>query len=405
MTARLTFSNLKPCAQLRWLMRAQPTDYLLALSVALASLPVIGERLEPVGGVTAMGIWGSRVVPHMAATSFRSWMTPGITKVRRQQRDQTHTVSDAGLRGVVAPADLDIVWPRPERTPPLCKALHHRRHIYREAVPYGDDLAQVLDVWRRDDLPAEPAPVVIFVPGGGWVHGRRIMQGYALMAHLAEHGWICLSIDYRTAPHHRWPQHLIDVKTAIAWARAHVDSFGGDRDFVCIAGCSAGGHLAALCALTPNDPELEAYLNEGADTSVDAVVGIYGRYDWEDRSTPERAQFVDFLEKLVVKRSHRRHRNVFRKASPIARVHSDAPPFLLIHGTADNVIPVEQARAFVERLRSASHSAVSYIELPGAGHGFDLIDGARTGSAATAVRLFLNAIHRNQTVERSNVVI
>lgn len=132
----------------------------------------------------------------------------------------------------------------------------------------------------------------------------------------------------------------------------------------------------------PDDPEYRAKLPEGADTSVDAVVGIYGRYDWEDRSTPERARFVEFLERVVVRKSIARHPEVFRAASPIARVHRNAPPFLVIHGSKDSVIPVEQARSFVERLRTVSHSTVGYLELPGAGHGYDLIDGERAGAAA-----------------------
>ncbi len=85
-----------------------------------------------------------------------------------------------------------------------------------------------------------------------------MLQGYALMSHLAELGWVCLSIDYRVAPHHTWPSHITDVKTAIAWARANVDKFGGDRNFVTIGGTSAGGHLAALAGLTANDPEMQS---------------------------------------------------------------------------------------------------------------------------------------------------
>ena len=108
---------------------------------------------------------------------------------------------------------------------------------------------------------------------------------------------------------------------------------------------------------------------------------------------------------MVVRRKISKHPDVFRKASPIARVHKDAPPFLVIHGTGDSVIPVEQARSFVERLRAASHSVVSYVELPGAGHAFDMIDGARTGSMATAIGLFLNQIHRNRTLTRAKEVI
>jgi acetyl esterase/lipase len=231
-----------------------------------------------------------------------------------------------------------------------------------------------------------------------------LLQGYALMSHLAEMGWVCLSIDYRVAPNHPWPRHVIDVKTAIAWARANVDKFGGDRNFVALAGCSAGGHLAALAGLTPNDPEFQAELPAGSDTSVDAVVGVYGRYDWEDRSTTERARFVDFLERVVVKRRIAKHPEVFRKASPIARTHASAPPFLVIHGSGDTVIPVQQAREFVEKLRMVSRAKVGYLELPGAGHAFDMTDGARTGAAATAIGLFLNEVHRNHALAGTQVI-
>ena len=385
---------MTPCV--RWLLRARPGDYVLALSVAGASLPVVGKPLEPLGGVTAIGVWGARHAPEFVSAMTRDWRTPGIDEERRRDRASTHAVSVAALRGVVSAADLDLEWPAAERTPPIWEAMRQHRHIYRRAVHYGDNPAQVLDVWRRKDLPAEPAPVLIFVPGGAWVHGKSTLQGSALMSRMAELGWVCLAIDYRVAPHHRWPRHIIDVKTAIAWARANVDKFGGDRNFVAVAGCSAGGHLSALAGLTPNDPQYEAKLPEGADSSVDAVIGIYGRYDWEDRSSPERARFVDFLERVVVRQTIARHPEVFRDASPIARMHRNAPPFLVIHGSKDNVIPVEQARSFVERLRAVSHSMVGYLELPGAGHGFDLVDGERAGVMAHATSLFLNQVYRSR---------
>jgi acetyl esterase/lipase len=389
----------------RWLAKARPTDYLLAMSVGAASLPVVGKYLEPLGGITAMSIWGCRHAPEFLEASVKSMLTPGIGAIKQQERDQTHAVTDAALRGVVPATDLNITWPAPERKPPLWKALEHRKKIHRSSVQYGTSASQLLDVWRLKDLPVEPAPVLLFIPGGAWVHGSRILQGYALMDHMAAAGWVCLSIDYRVSPNHRWPQHIADVKAAIAWARANVDRFGGDRGFVVIAGTSAGGHLAALAGLTPNDPELQPGLPEGSDTSVDAVVGIYGRYCWEDRSTVERARFVDFLERVVVKRKIDRHPDVFRRASPLAMAHPDAPPFLVIHGSGDTVIPVAQARSFVERLRSVSQSVVSYVELPGAGHAFDMTDGARTGAMATAIGLFLNHIHRNHTTIQAKQVI
>ena len=377
---------------------------MLAASDAMASLPLVGRHLEPLGAITAMSVWGSRLAPEFLSASAKSWRTPGAGEARKAARAQTEAVIDAALRGIVANNDLDIEWPAPDRTPPFWRARHHRRHLHRTSVRYGREPSQLLDVWRRKDLPTRPAPVLIFVPGGAWVHGGRQLQGYALMSQLAEMGWVCLSAEYRVSPHNRWPAHITDVKTAIAWARANVDKFGGDRNFIAVAGCSAGGHLSALAGLTANDPAMQTELPPDSDTSVDAVVGIYGRYDWEDRSTPERQQFVDFLERVVVKRRISRHPDVFRDASPIARVHPDAPPFLVIHGSGDRVIPVEQARSFVERLRAVSRSVVSYVELPGAGHGFDLTDGARTGATSTAVGLFLNQVYRNRMIAAKEVI-
>jgi acetyl esterase/lipase len=407
MTARPDARHHGPTLATRgkWLLDAGPSDYLLALSVASTSLPVIGKRLEPLGGVTAMGIWGVRHMPDFIGAAVKSWFTPGLGEMRKRDRDATNEVVTNSLRGVVTPEALDVEWPLPDNTPPVWKAREHRRSVYRSSVRYGDNPSQLLDVWRPRELPAQPAPVMIFLPGGAWVHGSRILQGYALMSHMAALGWVCLSIDYRVAPNHAWPQHITDVKTAIAWARANVDKFGGDRNFVAIAGTSAGGHLAALAGLTPNDEEFDAALPEGSDTSVDAVVGIYGRYCWEDRSTVERDRFVDFLERVVVKRKIAKRPEVFRKASPIARTHAAAPPFLVVHGSGDTVIPVQQARDFVDKLQGDSRSVVSYVELPGAGHGFDMTDGARAGAAATAIGLFLNQIHRNQTLVGGKQVI
>lgn len=379
------------------LLRARPSDYMLASTVACASLPVVGKHLEPLGSATAMGVWGCRHLPEFLSATTKTCLTPGINQTRRQERDDTAAVTVAALQGIVPAADLDADWPVLDRTAPVWRALRHRRYLYRADVHYGDSPAQLLDVWRRKDLPVRPAPVLIFVPGGAWVHGSRTLQGYALLSHLAEQGWVCLAIDYRVAPHHRWPRPIADVKTAIAWARANVDKFGGDRNFVAVAGCSAGGHLAALAGLAVADPRYEARLPAGCNTSVDAVIGIYGRYDWQDRSTAERERFVDFLERVVVNRSIASHPAIFHDASPITRVHAQAPPFLVIHGSRDSVVPVAQARSFVQRLRAASDSMVGYLELPGAGHGFDLTDGLRAGAMAHAITLFLNQVHRSRS--------
>jgi acetyl esterase/lipase len=377
---------------------------MLAMSELYATLPLVGRHLEPLGAITAMGAWGYRHAPDFVSSAIRN-RVPAAAEQRRLDREMTNEVAAAALREFVAPERCKVDWPAPDRFAPVLRgAAQRRRYLHRSTVRYGDSPGQVLDVWRRRDLTG-PAPVLVFVPGGAWVVGTRLLQGYSLMSHLAEQGWVCLSIDYRVSPHNRWPMHVRDVKAAVAWARANVDRFGGDREFVAIAGCSAGGHLAALTGLTPEDPDFHGDLPGDADTSVDAVVGIYGRYDWEDRSTSERDRFVEFLERVVVKKRIGRHPEVFRNASPIARVRADAPPFLVVHGSGDTVIPVEQARAFAERLRSTSRSTVGYLELPGAHHGFDMTDGCRTQSVATVIGLFLNEIHRGHMLGRAAEVI
>jgi acetyl esterase/lipase len=389
-------------------MRGRPIDYVMAMSESSAALPVVGKYLEPLGTLAAMGVWGSRHAPNLMSSAISKLVAPRDAELRKrdaelrkQDRARTHEVSAAALHGIVSAERLEIDWPLPDWQPPVLRYGQQRReYLYRTSVAYGDAPEQHLDIWRRRDLPGGPAPVLVFVPGGAWVHGKRALQGYAMMAHLAARGWVCLSIDYRVAPHHPWPRHIHDVKAAVAWARANVDQFGGDRDFVAIAGCSAGGHLAALTGLTHDDLELHPQLPADADTSVNAVVSMYGRYDWEDRSTLEREMFMAFLERVVVRKRLARHRELFRAASPIARVRPDAPPFLVVHGTGDTMIPVAQARAFVDRLRATSRDCVGYLELPGAGHAFDMTDGARTASAATAIGLFLNEIHRRHVLSR-----
>jgi acetyl esterase/lipase len=389
-----------PCSAAKLLARGRPVQSAIAMAESLTALPLIGRRLEPLVTVTAIGAWASRMAPRVVS-EFRQQPEPAsadepVVDEAPAPVPVLAEVCSASLKGIIG--DLDgVAWPLPQRFAPAFRMFEHRRrYLHKAAVQYGRHKSQLLDVWRLPELPTTPAPVLIFVPGGAWVHGSRTYQGSALMSHLAAMGWVCLAIDYRVSPQNRWPRHVMDVKAAIAWARANVDTVGGDRDFVAVAGCSAGGHLASLAALTPNDPQYEGELEAGSNTSVDAAVSIYGRYDWHDRSTPERDGFVDFLENIVVQRSYRRHEDVYLDASPMTRVSDSAPPFFVVHGESDFVIPVAQARTFVDQLRAASRETVGYLELPGAQHGFDLIDRNCTGSACTSIGLFLNEIHRRR---------
>jgi acetyl esterase/lipase len=385
--------------------KAKPGDYVIALSGASASVPLIGRHLEVLGGFAALGVGGRRYVSGIVAGMAQARLSPGSAEQRAAHRALMPSVLTAALDGIVGAEALSQPWPSHRDRAPLWKASGQRRYVHRSSVRYGDHPSQLLDVWRSKDTLNERAPVLVFIPGGAWVFGRRELQGHTLMAHLARRGWVCLSVQYRSSPRHRWPRQMTDVKAAIAWARANAQQFGGDPNFVAVAGCSAGGHMATLAGLSANDPQWQADLPAGADTSVDAVVSVYGLYDWHDRSTPERDCFMEFLERVVVKRSQARHPEVFRAASPMERVHSFAPPFLAVHGSADGLIPVGEARSFVDRLRSVSDATVAYIELPGVGHGFDLVDGVRTAPVVAAIGRFLHHVHQVRVQDEVNSAI
>jgi len=117
--------------------------------------------------------------------------------------------------------------------------------------PYGR--RNRLDVYRRKDHPTK-APILFQIHGGGWVIGNKEEQGRPLMLHMAAHGWVCVAPNYRLSPRATFPDHLVDLKRALAWTREHAEEYGGDPNFIVVTGGSAGGHLTALVALTQNDP-------------------------------------------------------------------------------------------------------------------------------------------------------
>jgi acetyl esterase/lipase len=238
-----------------------------------------------------------------------------------------------------------------------------RRHAVERIanIPYGDaGRKNLLDVYRRRSHP--PAgPVLIHFHGGGFTIGRKSREARPLFYRLASQGWVCISANYRLRPAARFPDQLIDVKKVITWVRERGHEYGADPAVVFVAGSSAGGHLASLAALTPNDPAFQPGF-ESADTSVTAAVSLYGYYgSIASDGTP---------------------------SSPLAYIRPKAPPFFVAHGDQDTYVIVEDARRFVERLRSTSSNPVVYAELPGAQHAFDFFHTIRCETVVDAIEAF-----------------
>jgi acetyl esterase/lipase len=278
----------------------------------------------------------------------------------------------------------------------------HRRYAAKTSdIAYGPDTRDnLLDIWRHRDIKVgDRAPVLLQIPGGAWtVNGRR-PQGYPLMGRMAELGWVCVSIDYSKSPRKSWPAHIIDVKRALAWIRENIADYGGDPDYIAVTGGSAGGHLASLVALTANDPRLQPGF-EDVDTTVQAAAPFYGVYDLTDAEKMHE-MMMPFLELFVMKERYADKPELFELASPISHVHRDAPPFFVLHGESDSVIPTEQARAFCDALRDAGARTVGYAELPNAHHAFDLFATVRSRLTADAVADFLGVVYGQHLRSRS----
>lgn len=261
-------------------------------------------------------------------------------------------------------------------------------------IAYGDapKRRNLLDVYRpADHSNLAKAPVLLQIHGGGWMTGEKEQQGRALMNRMAQRGWVCVAPNYRLAPKNVWPAEIVDVKKAIAWVKQNIAEYGGDPDYIVITGGSAGGHLSSLAALSPNDPAFQPGF-EDVDTSVSAAVPFYGVFDVSGVSGLRTAEKMrdGFLAPMIFKTSYKENPEVFEQASPIARITPDAPDMLVVHGQLDTLVDVNQARRFVEKLKSVSKNSVSYLEVAGAQHAFEIFPSVRSEHVIRGVARWLS---------------
>jgi acetyl esterase/lipase len=224
--------------------------------------------------------------------------------------------------------------------------------------PAGRD--QMLDVYRPRSGSVR-GPVLVHLHGGGFTGGRKNKEGRPLLYRLAAHGWLCVSANYRLRPGARFPDQLVDVKAVIAWVREHAVEHGADPAHVFVAGSSAGGHLAAMAALTQGEPAYQPGF-EDADTRVAGAIPLYGWFGPVYDDGPA--------------------------SSPMAHPGAGAPPVFVVHPANDTYAGVDTARLLVEKLRRESRAPVLYAELPGAQHTFDLFRSVRMERVVDAVESF-----------------
>jgi alpha-L-fucosidase 2 len=201
-----------------------------------------------------------------------------------------------------------------------------------------------------------PFPAAIIVHGGGWVRGDRRIDVAPLFQPLADAGIAWFSIDYRLAADPlRFGIAVNDVEAAIRFVKEHADEYRIDPDRIALIGESAGGHLAALAALN-GGPSVKAVVALYAPTNLVTLVKNSGLIPEGIR---DQLQGTPFAGLIMARLS---------QLSPIEKVRSGMPPFLLIHGTADPLVPFEQSRAMCEKMLSVG-AECEVFPVPGAGHG------------------------------------
>lgn len=382
---------------LAWIPNEVPLQTIVLQMVATAVFIVFG----------ALDGWAGWLGLALAACGWVALLGLNVTGLRASE------VTDAALAEVRSDAfpvpteRTDPAWGRWWRVSRAIPIKSRAIRATRNLDYWGDrQRRHRLDIYKSRLASSEPAPVMVYVHGGGWVIGEKREQGKPMLYELAARGWVCVAINYRLSPKATWPDHIVDVKRALAWVKEHIAEYGGDPGFIAVSGGSAGGHLCALAALTAGDPAFQPGF-EGADTSVQACVPFYGVMDLT--SDPEGSAIfgrglVEMLEKTVMKVKESDHPDVFRNASPTFRVQPDAPPFFVLQGTNDTLVPVETARRFVERLRAVSHSPVAYAELPLAQHAFDVLASLRCQATTSAVGDFLEGARAARAAERPSVM-
>ncbi len=282
------------------------------------------------------------------------------------------------------------VDPMPERQLQWSNPAVTLTDVVYATIPYFRPLH--LDLYRQTGVPA-PRPLIVYVHGGGWAHanprvGASIVNFPAVLANLAERGYVVASIEYRFSGEAPFPAQLDDLQAALRFLRANAERFGIDGARVGLWGMSAGAQLAALNAV-----------NCAAETCVQGFVGWFGAYDMAGymREMPDNSS----VRALFRCETHACPAELLDRASPIRYVDRSDPPVLLIHGQDDTNSRSSQSENFAQQLRAAGSTAELML-IPGVKHGFigatEAVTKDSMRRALTATFDFFDRVLRNSSV-------
>lgn len=222
--------------------------------------------------------------------------------------------------------------------------------VYQD-VPYGTGAGKPLfmDIYKPPAA-GSPVPAVLYIHGGAWIRGTKSNDLDLIdIQALVQAGFVVAAADYRLSPEFLFPTQIEDLKCAVRYLRSHAADWSIDPDRIGTAGGSAGGHLAAMLGLMVDADGFEGTGGwEGTSSAVQAVCDMYGPADLRvDYSTLSR------VVEMLVLRKREKNAPELAVASPVTYVHEGAPPFLLMHGDQDSVVPLHQSQLLHERLQEA----------------------------------------------------
>jgi len=306
----------------------------------------------------------------------------------------------------------DAAGERPDAPPTvrLPPGVEFVQDVIYATVENGDgsdhDLAMNVFFPKAND---ELLPAIIYMHGGGFVQGDRNI-GNQPSAILAQGGYFACTISYRLIDKARLPAAMHDAKAAVRFLRANAEELGIDPDRIGVWGHSAGGHLAAYLGTTGNNPETHGEVGEfdGSSSDVACVVDFFGTSDLVEFARAG-SRTEQMTRRLLGAAAQERILERLRRVSPITWIDAGDPPFLIIHGDQDRVVPIEQSQLLDAKLRESGIPS-ELIVVEGAGHGVndtgimiravEFFDTHLGGAAAETVRQVYETLRQRESDRR-----
>lgn len=242
-----------------------------------------------------------------------------------------------------------------------------------------------MDIYPPESANSKPVPAIIYVHGGGWMKGDKAgLAGYPFFREFTKRGYLVAAVNYRLAPEHTFPAMIEDVKCAVRYLRANSGLYNINPDRIGAIGGSAGGHLVSLLGLTtPKD----GFEGKGGyaerSSSVQAVVDLYGPSDFTGQDFSLTKTYIAVQVFGAMSRKDPK----LKKASPVTYVTKDAPPFLIIQGDKDDLVPLHQSQLLYDKLHAAGVKDARLVIVKNAGHGFDPVGGEIKPSMREIVKM------------------